>query len=110
MWRCRCPLRLLSPDGLRLSVRARRHYTPSVNSPLDAELELETGAELIDREAGIADEASQRSLGNFTVIRHRQAGDVAWLHEDDVAATLARDLPSQPLEGLHGFPPRDDGK
>lgn len=49
---------------------------------------LSCGHELINSKTGSANKTSQRTLRHFAMIGNRQCGGMAFLHQDDVAATL----------------------
>jgi hypothetical protein len=61
--------------------------------------------ELIDGQAGSPNKAPQRSLGDFSVIGHRESSHFTCLFQDDMTAPSARYPPAKASEDTHNIFP-----
>jgi hypothetical protein len=52
-------------------------------------------------EPGVAEDAREGASLEFSMQRHREGRSVVVMLQPNVAATLPRDLPPCPFEGLH---------
>jgi hypothetical protein len=65
--------------------------------------------EFVDGQVGTADQAPERTLGDFVVIGDGQGRRVVRMHQDDVAGALPRNGPAQPLKALTASRPLTTG-
>jgi hypothetical protein len=60
-------------------------------------------------ETGTADQAAERSLSDLAMVRNREACDLVFFDEDDMATPLTSDDPAEAFEDLDDFPTAKDG-
>ena len=67
---------------------------------------LSQGLKFFSGQAGTTDEGAEGSPGHFPMIWNGEGGDIARFGENDVAALLARLVPTVSFENPHNFLPR----